>query len=437
MGFFSKLFGTKDTAPIDVPARVEVVPGQLSVNVFSHSIANVAGAFWSFVTDGLIAHGQPELVVTLLRRKDEPEVPRALLSFFAKVHELAQQGQYVRAGEWTELGQAGFLGPEIRGMGYAAARPIESVELPREALAGILLSSVEIEIAKAYGLYRVLARLGQASRAYPFPFWCDRDRANRVAAGADSASMLDKVARIRTRGISLVAEDNTLKMRVVASAAKELEQAFDQLPPDVGFAFLTEPAEDADGWLVWVPGQGEAAAITPEGSTGSRLTGYHLVLAPNVDEDRVLMGEDGFFMLMRAESWQRFKQALQRQERFDMTSDNMGFELRWLATKPRQEVRLLTSQEEMAAAIATDRLAKYISEISAVVATSVRPTTGPRRTIYLQFELAPGRAPEVKTSSEPPGAVPDSAHRELVGLRAPDVRGPIAFQLVVQAGADG
>lgn len=106
MGFFSKLFGTKQdavAAPMDFPASIEVVPGQLSVTVFSHPIANVPGAFWSFVSHGLQIHGQREIVVTLLRRKDEPEaaLPRAVVSFFATVHGLAQRGQLVRAGEWA------------------------------------------------------------------------------------------------------------------------------------------------------------------------------------------------------------------------------------------------------------------------------------------------------------------------------------------------
>jgi hypothetical protein len=474
MGFLTKLFGGKKevaetasaTPAMTFPTTVEVIPEQLSVKVFSHSVENVPGAFWSFVSVGLKAYGQREIALTLLRRRDEPEsaLPRAPFAFFAQVLQLAQQHQPVGPGEWSEFGPAGFLAPNIRGLAYATAQPIRGVDMPTDALAGILLNSIEMEVAKACGVYRVLSRLGQAASAYPFPFWCDRDRPNLVPEGADHASMLQKVARIRIKGVSLRSQDQKLTMLVPLTASKEFEQALEQVPPGVGLAFLAEPAHDANGWLVWVPGQKEPAAITPPGSNGSRLTGFHLVVAPGVDADSVRIGEDGFWMLMRAESWERFKKALQGQGRFELPAvgDSMGFELTWIETEyrnpvdgsiirsegwheyrpsggsrdPREQVRLLVSESDMQAAVAVDSLAKYISQISAVVAETLRPASGPRRTVYLQFELTPSAPPVLKTACEPRSEVPEAVAKQLAGLSAPEVHARVAFQLVVQAGAE-
>ena len=81
------------------PVRVEVVPGKLSVRIYRHDVDTQHGpiACWSYVTQGLTALQQTEIVFTLRRDAGEPSdaFPRDPLQLFAAIHPLAEAGQRV------------------------------------------------------------------------------------------------------------------------------------------------------------------------------------------------------------------------------------------------------------------------------------------------------------------------------------------------------
>jgi hypothetical protein len=56
------------------PVELEVVTGKLSARVYLHDIESQSGpiACWSYVSDGLAALEQPEIVFTLRRDPHEP-----------------------------------------------------------------------------------------------------------------------------------------------------------------------------------------------------------------------------------------------------------------------------------------------------------------------------------------------------------------------------
>src|SRR5258705_2084765 len=99
------------------PVSVEILAGRLSVQVHGHEIATQHARIrcWSYVTDGLAAHDQAEMVFTLRREPGEavdgfPEDP---LRLFAAIYELAERGQRVTAGGQTEFGDARFFGHHV------------------------------------------------------------------------------------------------------------------------------------------------------------------------------------------------------------------------------------------------------------------------------------------------------------------------------------
>jgi hypothetical protein len=435
------------------------------VRVASHTVDDAPGRFLSFVSSGLAAHGQREIIVTLLRRSDEvvAALPQPLLDYFVQVHAFAEKGRLVGPGAWTEFG-TDFLAAGIRGVAYADAPQIKDVEIPMNALAGILLTSSEMRVVKTCGVFRVLSRLGEARRYYPFPFWCDRDRQSVVPEGVEEASLLARVRSFRAAGASVLLEQdqNCLKLLVVTTGSSDLKGKLDQVPPNQAMAILTEPAPEADGWFFWRPGQKERGAITPPGSRGARLTGFHLIIAPGVEVDGVTPHEDGFALTLRAESWTRFKEALERRGRFEITppANGLRFELVWIQTEYRNpvdgqvfhsggwreygpvgdgkggaSVRLLTSQNEIQTAVGVEPLTTYCKAILTVAEQSLRPV-GIRRTIYFQFELAPGSPPSLKTACDPAGVVPEDVLKQMMALSAPVARGVVAFQVVVEQGSD-
>jgi len=83
----------------------EVVPGKLSVSVYSHEIETRDGMLrcWTYVSQGTERHGQREIVFTL-RRTPEMELrgfPRELFDIFELIHGYAEKGELVSDGGYT------------------------------------------------------------------------------------------------------------------------------------------------------------------------------------------------------------------------------------------------------------------------------------------------------------------------------------------------
>src|SRR5882672_187833 len=77
--------GSGAVPAVKVVEKVEVVPHELTVAVYSHTFTACQGAVnaWTFVTDGLSRHGQAEMVFTVARtpQTDENRFPRDVLAF--------------------------------------------------------------------------------------------------------------------------------------------------------------------------------------------------------------------------------------------------------------------------------------------------------------------------------------------------------------------
>src|ERR1043166_3087146 len=170
--------------------RVEIIPGKLTVRVETHEIPSRHGAMacWSYVTDGLAAFDQTEIVFTLRRDPgDPPAGPEEPMQLFATIAELAASGQRVTAGGVTEFGERRFFDHHVL---YVAAQPLPGVALPSPCLAGLLITDDELRAVRTFGPSRVLARLGQATSHYPFPAWSDRRRRGLTLERTFEASLL-------------------------------------------------------------------------------------------------------------------------------------------------------------------------------------------------------------------------------------------------------
>ena len=77
MSWWTKLLGPSAAGRAGEPTwpvELEVVTGELSARVYLHDIESQSGpiACWSYVSHGLAALEQPEIVFTLRRDPDEP-----------------------------------------------------------------------------------------------------------------------------------------------------------------------------------------------------------------------------------------------------------------------------------------------------------------------------------------------------------------------------
>ena len=196
-------------------AVVDLVPGELVVNVFVHALNGPKGAVdcWSYVSDGLSTLGQKEIVITVQRRAGEARgaFPRDLLELYAIIHHFAGQGRLVDVGAATTLPPGeGLLGRgDFRGVLYAPPQVLPGVRVKAPSLTGLIVTQGEVEVAQQLGVVRLMARLGKHYRYFPTAPWVDRDRPELCSPGTMEESLVAKSPRLCLYAASVRQESRT------------------------------------------------------------------------------------------------------------------------------------------------------------------------------------------------------------------------------------
>src|SRR5262245_44276708 len=186
MGWWQRLFGGSGQEPAQPPAgfpvTIPLIPDQLSARVHLHEIPTGPRRLpcWTYVTSGLWAAGQKEMILSLLRRPDEPPeaFPQDPLYFFAQVHQLARSGQLVDVGGRACLLARGGSRGSTALTGFIDRAPGYSPDVERppwgRALTAVLLPAEGAEVVQFIGSSRLPALRGQQPRHYPCPPWSER-----------------------------------------------------------------------------------------------------------------------------------------------------------------------------------------------------------------------------------------------------------------------
>jgi hypothetical protein len=320
------------------PARAEIVPGELVVRVHLHDLPTVNGRepCWIFVSEGLWALRQKEIVLILKREPGErPEdFPREAFFFYELVYELAAYGSLVSAGGHTDFGEAGLLGR--RAAGYIESPALGSVAPQSPSLVAILLTEGEFAAYQAIGLSRIRALLGKAYNHFPCPPWSDRRRPSVITKDALKTSLLARAATLNTSGALASCENGVLTLRLPQGARYRLAAELEPLGNDGTFAILSEIDPSADGCLVWTPGETRHTAISPPGVRPSRFGGCFLAAAPvaGTAADRSQFFEDGFLLSLTAGSYRALRAALRTGAALELPSSPDRFRLEWTGAPP-------------------------------------------------------------------------------------------------------
>ena len=451
--------------------QFDLIPGKLNAQVYLHSITAADGPVpcWTYVTDGLWAHGQKELIFSLRRDEGEqPEdIPRGPLKLFTQVYRFAEGGQLVDVGGLTQFGGNGFLGRH--GIAYIRPQQFAGIEIAAPSLAAVLLTEEELETVKAFGITRVMARLGKLYSYFPCPPWSDRLRPGLQLARTNQESILARTARGKISGMTVCLERGQVVLRLVREAGDELEELLDKTPSNVALALLADLDSRADACLAWEPGQTQPFAITAPSGGGSRVGGCFLFIAPGQPENGGNVFEDGFVMMLTDESWAAFRRALQAREALSIpaSKDAHSFSLQWTeqdyvnpingsvhrseegwqkyeptggararSDGPVEAKRavLLTSEPELAARVDCEALGLYLRTVEDAAQeyfAGLSPAAG--QDLLLQFELRPGDGVALEIGTRP-GIAQDiiqGLHERLVAQPRPPVNhGPIQFQSI-------
>jgi len=195
-----------------------------TVTFYAHdSVEGATGNFLTAVTAGYRKHGQSEVVCTLRLPSDDDAITKMqeLNRFFGTVHAWARQLQLTTAGGLTQFGERALFERGHSGILYADARPIPGIEIPSGAIVALLVDAAEVRTAVDFGAYRVLMRIGERYRHFPFPLWSDLDRPS-VVNERENETVLAKLPRTRAVGASFVVEDERVRILLAPSVRATL-----------------------------------------------------------------------------------------------------------------------------------------------------------------------------------------------------------------------
>ena len=316
------------------PQIIELVPGKLQVTIFSHDAENGPARIpcWSFVSKGLLSHHQKEIIVTLQRPDSvsPDDYPRELLRLFTTQFSSAQQGRTVDIGDITVFSKpvktrSGSYG----GLGYTRPEGFVGVEMPQVPLiAGILLRLDEAQVAREFGLTRVLALLGLQNRYYPHPTWSDLRRRPVATLAEMQASAVHSLTGISVLG-SFCLENYNIRLLLNCSSAPRLANFLHVVPPSEVFALHLLPDPHADMCAVWSPALPAFGGITREGGDASRITGNFLAFAPHVQKKEILRLEDGYVAFISSECCTKIRHALESASDHTQVDGNLIVSIHW------------------------------------------------------------------------------------------------------------
>lgn len=490
-----------------VPLCLEVIPEKLKVWVYQHELDSYSGLIpcWSYVTDGLWAHRHKEIIFTLQCSQSEeifsthPSIHKHIVEIFQGIYPFVEQGQMAHEGGCSWFSANLWGSSNWKAIVYVSPQPSQlqnlNLETQSPLMAAILLTCEEFEVYQSFGLTRVLSNLGRAYAYYPYPIWSQRSRSSVISVSEMEGSLLSKVPKLLVEGArvcletiptSIIQSPNPqpylqqamiswgetgtqVKLKLLSTAGKVLRSELSQCPPDSVLALLTDFDSEANGCLVWRSGQPQSFAITPPESTGSRMGGCFIAFVPQQLEDRGLVVEDGFVILLTDASWLAIREAIELRSSIFIPATNNGasFSLEWLpeiymnpvdnrnyiaeegwqayssSSGPTQTHRelvetqkiiLLTSECELAARVQTKVLAAYIKRVEEAVQQNFNlQQIQSKQDLVLEFEVNPDNQVSLEMASRP-GIEEErleNLYKSVMQIPSPKVQGgAIKFQIV-------
>jgi hypothetical protein len=457
--------GQEQPAP---PVRFEIVPDELYAIVNLHDMQQGANSFscWSYVSEGLNKIGQKELAILIRQNSGEGmnEYPMDPLGLFLTVRQYAEQGSFVTEGDVTEFGESGFIDTKFRAMAYLRPLGIAGMEEPNSVLSCVLLTEDELEIARRFGLTRLLGLLGYTFSHFPCPPWVDRDRKSCITDTMRESmdkSILAKVPQFAIPGVRVRLAGTTLSIKCPHGLEEGLNELLQQIPDEAPFLVSTELDPEANALLVWqATMENGPSAITPPGSDGSKVCGASVLFFPEQDESNAQVVEDSFLLSLATPDWLKMRKGLMTATDVQISTPAGGtIAIEWyqpeVAATPNfgamltdlpkvelpdscakiQEAELLTDQDIVAKIASPTVLRQYIEAVEyTVLGYFVDRKASQSRTITIKCDITPGSKVTWSMSS-----TPDEDRIELKGieLRLADLPTPginsdsVSFQLVL------
>jgi hypothetical protein len=294
--------------------QIEIVPLRLSARVYRHDVPYFKPVpCLTFVTQGLHAHGQREVILTWRRSTEQGDtLPELPVDIIKNIYALAAQGKVVDSWGYSQ-----FLRESVQDgaastfqVAYLHPIPLPGIQLPSAALTAIFLSQDDYEVFRAFGLTRLVAARGRHYRYYPCPPWSELPLPKTVSMQSMQGSILAKTPRIHAEGSYATMESSGVTFRLEPRARQTLANGLKEFKPNQPLALLPELDPNANACLAWEPKKNVTVANVTPGSDLSRTAGCFIAFVPEQKEDSLRMIEDGFALLLTTGRWKSLREAI-------------------------------------------------------------------------------------------------------------------------------
>ncbi|KAI0398733.1 heterokaryon incompatibility protein-domain-containing protein [Xylaria palmicola] len=303
----ASLAGDKSSWPITLSLLEQ---NRLTVTIYHHEMQSmVSGLFWcwTYITSGLRALGQKEMIFTLKRRmatEREEDFQTDMLEWFSNIYMLAQSEMLVDEWDQSRFYRKGFLGrDDIRLVLYSPPLDIRALPpgaMPEERLHIIPATAPEADVVHYYGVMRFISQLGKSERWFPVHPWFDRDRQPCVTTAQMTGTIRSMFSFTSVGGVSAMKRGSDLVMYVPHKSAHNLKSAIPAQDASIVFGLDSYPYNGSDSGMTWT-NQDTVYRAYGIGSTCMSL-GF-LVFCPDQDQDECMMEEDGYILLVKRSTW--------------------------------------------------------------------------------------------------------------------------------------
>jgi len=327
----------------EFPIRLEMIPKRLIVTVSKHDLVGIGSHIpcWVFVTQGMNAFKQKEFVLVLRADKDGnarafPKSPLQLMLFLYKA---VCQKRTFNVGDIIRLGEKGMLG--FWGMGFTYELVTgKELNLPKHYLTCILLSKEGLIAGQAFGLTRVLARMGYEANRFPIGAWNDLERNNIPLQATISNSVFKNINALALKccSVNLLGGDKVVLVLspLIHGAICNFIKAHSS---GTRLGFITQLLPYHEGHLVWLPEKDSIEMNVRPDAEGNLIAGSFLLISRS-EQMGASMLEDGFELQLDAQTWPQLFTALLRKQNLVIPANNgeMEFSLIWnLSSNPETD----------------------------------------------------------------------------------------------------
>jgi hypothetical protein len=319
----------------DEVSTAQVIPGELAAQVYWHTIPySQPVPCWTYVTQGLMAHRQKELVITL-RRTDatgDDKAPDFVLKLLKHIFRLAKQGRTVDAGGYTSMTVAGAAAKEGLPFNllYLDPIPLPGIPMPSPALTVRFMSVEEYRFFQAFGSMRLIATWAQHYHYVPAPPWSEMPAPQVVSVERFHSSILNKTARAHLPQSTVNLEGKEIVFRLQPEARAALAGHLDRLPPLQPVAFLPNLDRQADSGLAWMPEQNQTTMNTTPTSKRARIAGCFMLFIPAQQAVSARVFEDGFALLAPTETWEDIRAAMVNGESMKVNTSGTSWRMEYV-----------------------------------------------------------------------------------------------------------